>query len=626
MSHFSVSFPARELWGAGVCLVSLAAATSALAQDTGTGERVGPQAAPPSAEFEQPTEFPSIPDAPPPSIPAIAGEITLSGVSVRVEGDGVARVRNDFEPLPDGPSGLTLSAGPGTAMDGAWIADQFEGNGLVGSRVAIEQLVAMVQLINRTFIANGYINSGLLIDGALPADGSQLQTRLVLGGLVDDGLDIRFGESGNKGLSAGYVANRMDAALARPLDVIELERDFRLLAEDPAIGSLSADLQPGSTAGEARLALTVRPADRIDAYVGYANSRSPSIGGERFAAGGSIRNIFFGGDTIGGEAGLTSGKPDANLSYQTPIGGPSTRLKLRGGFNEAAVIDPELLPLDITASDWNIEGGLERRLFANPLTPRSDGGGWKSARSLTLGASLAHRVSKTTLLGRPFSFSPGAVNGRSEYTALRLTGDYVERGIKTVLVIALTGPQGLNGSRGDIPGLISPDNDFRSLNAQVSYARLLSEDRLELRLRFAGQVADGILYSGERFAAGGRQTVRGYRETLVLADMGAIGSVELAQPFSLSSPSGQRSGFDWGSFTVSGFVDAALLANREIADPVSDRLASVGASLQWTPSRAVTASVTYAYAIEDAVAPGRRDLQDRGFHFALTLRPLDLFR
>ena len=58
------------------------------------------------------------------------------------------------------------------------------------------------------------------------------------------------------------------------------------------------------------------------------------------------------------------------------------------------------------------------------------------------------------------------------------------------------------------------------------------DEREELRARLSGQWADGVLYSGERFSAGGETTVRGYRETLLLTDEGVIGSIEIARPIS----------------------------------------------------------------------------------------------
>ncbi len=243
---------------------------------------------------------------------------------------------------------------------------------------------------------------------------------------------------------------------------------------------------------------------------------------------------------------------------------------------------------------------------------------------ISVGLRVAHRRTRTFLFGAPFSFSPGAVDGRAEYSALRLTGDWIERGRNQVVAASLTWSVGLEGTRSDIPGLPTPDRHWQAALARFSFARRLMANGLELRLRAAGQYADGLLYSGERIAAGGENSVRGYRETLLLGDTGLYGSAELALPFSLS---GRRNrGFDWGAFTVSAFVDGATLHNRSDPQPAPQSVASVGASLAWVPSEAIFARVTFAQGLRDVPQIGSRDLQDRGFQFRLVVRPLALFR
>ena len=333
-----------------------------------------------------------------------------------------------------------------------------------------------------------------------------------------------------------------------------------------------------------------------------------------------MRNAVFAGDIVSVEAGLVGNRGDVVAGYETSIIDPATRLSVRGGYNDAAVIDSQLRPLNIEASDWHIEAGLSRALLREPLSPRLDGG-WRAARSFRIGAYVAHRRSTSRLLGRRFSFSPGSVNGRAEYTVTRLTADYLQRGINSVFAASLTGTQGLSGTRSTLPGLISPDENFRSIRSQLSFARRLGDKGWEVRTRLAAQWADGILYSGERFSVGGQQTVRGYRETLILADTGVAGSVELLRHFSLS---GQRrsGGTDWGAFTVSAFVDGAFVDNREGGQPIADDIGSIGASLAWTPSDAIAVQLTYAHALTDVAQTGERDMQDRGIHFRIVLRPL----
>ena len=597
-------------------------------------ERNGPDAIPaPTPDYVTPAAGISLPAPPVPGAPAPKASsvgFTFSDVIVTGRADGVARPLPNWQPAADSASGVRLDDPGEHGFDAGWVRRQFVANGLIGTLTPLDRVTGLIQAINLAFVRNGFINSGVLLAGSPPVDGGTLTVELVYGHLVaaqagGHPVTVTWGGGGAKGLTKGYIVKRLPAARTRPLNALTVERQFRALAEDPAIDTINADLRPGGVSGEAMLTLTVDPTPRSDLYATVANSRSPSIGGERAALGGSIRNLLVAGDITSGEAGVTAGRPDFLLGYQTPFLSPHTRLSLRGGYNDAAVVDAPLRPLDIKARDWNVAGGLAQTLLSRPLLPR-EGGGWQPAQSLSVGLLAAHRQTRTYLLGEPFSFSPGSVDGRAEYTALRLSAEWTRRGVREVFALSLTATQGIEGTRSDVPGAPSPDPGFRALLGQASYARRLDADGLELRLRLAGQYANGILYSGERLAAGGEYTVRGYRETLVLADTGAIGSVEMARPFSIGGNRRDARGVDWGAFSVSVFADGAAMHNRLDPQPVPRTLASVGASLAWIPSDAITARITYGKALKDAHYAGSRDLQDDGIEFRVTMRPLLLFR
>ncbi|MBS0331258.1 MAG: ShlB/FhaC/HecB family hemolysin secretion/activation protein, partial [Proteobacteria bacterium] len=343
------------------------------------------------------------------------------------------------------------------------------------------------------------------------------------------------------------------------------EHDFRLLAEDPAMRTVNAELRPGAHPGEASLALSVYPQDRYDLYATFANDRSPSVGGERLSLGGSMRNALTAGDLLAGEIGVTGedgGLYDAALSYAFPLAGPRTMGSLRAAYDDAVVVDSKLKPLDISARDRMVEGGLTHKLIDDPLLPDPDQDGrWRPAQSLTVGAFVVWRQSTIYLFGERFSFAPGEVDGRADYTALRLTADYVRRNVDQAFAASFTGTFGLDGTRSQVTGVTNPQPDYHAALAQLNYARRLSTAGLELRARLAGQWTDGVVYAGERFSAGGEYTVRGYRENLLLADRGLIGSLELAQPVHLGDRRGAASGFDWGALAISAFVDGAAMRN-----------------------------------------------------------------
>ena len=564
---------------------------------------------------------------PPLAAPAFAATVKLADVQVTGQAAaGRAHPQAGWQAGPDAATRLTLEAPGPDGFDAAWVRRQFIANHLVGEAAPIDRLLALTQLINLTFVRNGYVNSGVLFAGPIPQDGGVLQVRLVYGrGAGVAGAHVRFGPRGGQGLSEAYVRTRMAAAAATPFNALDVEQQFRRLAQDPAVRTVGADLVPGAQPGEANLEIVVDPAPRYDLYATVANSRSPSIGGERYAVGGSVRNLARAGDLATAEVGVTGGRADESLGYDAPLFGPSTFVSLRGGHDDAAVVDEALRPLGIRSTDWSVEGGVGWRPIDRPLTPAADGAGFDPARSLAFGLKVAHREQRTWLLGQPFSFSPGSEDGRSQYTALRLTADYVLRGVTQVLALSASGGQGLGGSHSAGAGPLDPSGNFHDLLVQASYARRLDDHGLELRLRAAGQWADGPLYTGERFALGGEDTVRGYRENLLLSDTGAFASAELARAFSLD---GGRRGWghmDWGAFTASAFADGGLARNRQGPDPQPRSLASLGASLAWTPSDALFARLTYAKALRSAPVAGERDLQDRGLEFRVTLHPLALF-
>lgn len=615
----------------GSLAVGLALIGGAVAQaqpSNALGERTGPNRAPqalPTPAAPAPSQLPEIVPTQP-RVAGPSGNVRLADVRVSVQPDQAhAPAPTDWSPVTDEATGLRLDLKPGERLDGAWLRRQFADNSLIGAPVPLDRLVALAQLVNLTFIHHGLINSGVRLEGALPADGGVLDVRLVFGRTASaDGAPVAvvFGPEGRRGLTPAYVRARLPAAAAVPFNAQAVEREFRLLAQNPAIRTINADLKPGQSPGEGVLQVTVEPQQRFDLYGSVANSRSPSIGGERFSVGGSMRNLAIAGDVASAEYGRTAGRVDVSLGYEAPVLNPAITASLRGGRNEAAVVEAALRPLGIESSDWFVDGGLVYKLTDTPLTPAS-GGRITSARTLSLGLRATHREQKTFLLGQRFSFSPGSVDGRSEYTAVRLTADYIQRGVSQVIALSATATLGLDGTRNDIPGVRGPAPDFKVALVQASYARRLTPGGLELRARLAGQLADGTLYSGERFSAGGENSVRGYRENLLLADNGAFGSLDLAWPFNFGAPTG-ASGFRWGAFTASAFLDTAWVDNGRGPDPAPRSIASVGASLAWTPMEALTARVTYGAALRSAQISGNRDLQDHGVQFRITFKPLAL--
>ncbi len=112
-----------------------------------------------------------------------------------------------------------------------------------------------------------------------------------------------------------------------------------------------------------------------------------------------------------------------------------------------------------------------------------------------------------------------------------------------------------------VRGLGNDQNQFENKRfmAKSNYFYLTSDLKfnydlplgMQFKSHFTGQVADSPLISNEQFSLGGEQSVRGYYETMALADDGLFGSLELYSP--------HLGLVDWdylNNFKLLAFVDA----------------------------------------------------------------------
>ncbi|MEL7046725.1 MAG: hypothetical protein AAGL66_17180 [Pseudomonadota bacterium] len=105
------------------------------------------------------------------------------------------------------------------------------------------------------------------------------------------------------------------------------------------------------------------------------------------------------------------------------------------------------------------------------------------SQEVTLGLGFENLKAESSLLGEPFSFSAGEVDGRSEVSLLRGSLEWVwggERDALSLYTAVNVGVDWLSPSdAGDVPGLTPeassgiPDSDFTSLVAQLNYVRQL---------------------------------------------------------------------------------------------------------------------------------------------------------
>lgn len=458
-----------------------------------------------------------------------------------------------------------------------------------GREVSAGELQELRRRLTLHYIERGYISSGTLLPDQSVQDGV-IRFQVVEGDLsaIDVATDGR--------LAPGYVAGRIRLGTGAPLNLAQLQERLRILQQDRLIESINAELRPGAAPGESRLAVEVKEAQALEAGVGLNNQRSPSVGANRFEAYAAHRNAGGRGDALEARYGRTRGLTDYALAYALPLNAADTQIALRLSASEALVVESPFRPLDIRSKSATHALALTQPL----LRTASD--------RLALGAAFERRSSDTSLLGQPFSFSPGIPDGSSRSSAWRYSLEWQRRTADEVLALRLALLDGRTNAGPKVGGA-GPDPAFMVAQLQLQWARRISRTAGQVLVRVDAQETGHALMAQDKLGIGGVATVRGYRENLLLRDRGQIVSLEYRYPLASSDLGGD-------SLQLALFFDRGRGTNHDPAPTLPQSISSVGGGILWNPSRSVQMQLQYGRALRTVATP-TRDMADRGVHFAL---------
>jgi hemolysin activation/secretion protein len=191
-------------------------------------------------------------------------------------------------------------------------------------------------------------------------------------------------------------------------------------------------------------------------------------------------------------------------------------------------------------------------------------------------------------LGEGFPLSPGANNdGQTRIAALRFFQEWTERGSEDVLALRSQFSLGLGILDANVNNL-PPDGRFFEWRGQGQYVRLLGPETL-LVFRSAVQLSTEPLVPLEQLTLGGLNTVRGYRQELLLTDNGIFASTEVRLPV-------LRVEKIQGVLQIVPFLDFGVGWNdrdNPIPTPNPNTLASVGLGLLWQMGDRLTARLDW---------------------------------
>jgi len=451
------------------------------------------------------------------------------------------------------------------------------------------------QQLTAHYIKAGYINSGAVIPDQKVTDGV-IEIRIVEGRLTRTEIE------GTEHFNPAYFTDRIELHAGPPLNIVNLEQELQILLRDPLVKSMNAQLVPGDRPGEAVLKAKVEEAPRYDLGVVVDNKLSPSLGEVKGTLLGSVNNLIGYGDVLEGEFGYADGIPyDVKLRYRTPINARDTAIGVHYENTKAKVVESPFNVLDIESRLETIGGQISHPVYRTPN------------EQLVLAGVLERRQTKSSLLGVPFSFSPGVNDGKATVSALRLVGDYIDRGRTQVIAARSTVSIGLDAF-GSTINAEGPDSQFVAWLGQFQWVKLLGERGDQLRVRADAQLTNNPLLPIEQYAVGGLDSVRGYRTFQLLRDYGYTASLEYRIPV-FSNPTGAR------NLQFAAYVDtgSARFKDRENTSP--SQLTGIGVGLIWSPSPALSAEIYYANGLNNVPDPPSHSLQDDSWYFRLIVHP-----
>ena len=475
--------------------------------------------------------------------------------------------------------------------------------GYENREISAEELQTLRRKLTLYYVERGYVNSGALIPDQQVKDG-EVEIRIVEGRLT--GVVV----SGNQWLREGYISRRLERGLTAPLNMNDLGQNVLALHDGPVIKRVKARLKPGEKPGEAVLYAEIEEKDPWQLKFQLANDRSPSVGSGRLEADIAHRNLTGWGDTLDVRASLTEGLDDIQTSYSRPLNAADTTVNVWFGRSNSEVVEAPFKTLDISSKTETYGLSLEHPMIKT-LSKE-----WSS------GLTVEHRHGETFLLGEPFSFSPGAQDGEVDLTALRLSQNFSLRQPSRVLAFRQLFSFGMD-ALGATTTEGGPDAHFFVSLSQAQWAERLGTKGVQLLAKADLQLAREPLLYLEKFAMGGDNKVRGYRENLLTRDNGAIVSLELRVPVARVPLFGLSREVDDGVVQLAPFVDWGRSWNKD--DPATEpkNLSSLGIGLRWDPSPKIHAQFYVAKTLTGSgVEQTEHDLQDAGIHFRLTYQAL----
>jgi len=327
-----------------------------------------------------------------------------------------------------------------------------------------------------------------------------------------------------------------------------------------------------------------------------------NIAPQNFTGNGDILDL-----TVGGSEGL---KPLLEARYSIPVTAYDTTMALRYKHTHYEVVEKPFDDLDIESDTDYYTIGLEHPFYRS------------LNHTFSMGLFGEHIRNKTYLLGEPYSFSPGAENGKYQQTALRFIQEYTYRSQRQAIAARsrfTLGIDALGATTSEDSSV--PDSEFFAWLGQFQWAGIWGDLGIETIFRTDIQLVDDSLLAVELISTGGRYSVRGYRESTFVRDNAVIAQFETRLPLFRNRW--------WADYLqVVPFADYGRGWNEDLPTRGRKTIYSAGVGLRWratweiSPTEKLRPSfeIYWGHKFKDVDYPSDEDdLQDDGIHLQFAI-------
>ncbi|MCK5830363.1 MAG: ShlB/FhaC/HecB family hemolysin secretion/activation protein [Methylococcales bacterium] len=418
---------------------------------------------------------------------------------------------------------------------------------------------------------------------------------------VYEGKLTRINIKGTERLREDYVRDRIKMDDDKPLQQTALLERFHMLLSDPLIERVNGALKPGVNPGDSILDLDITRAKPYELYLSTDNYTPAGVGAYTGHLGGVVRNLTGWGDFLKIDLSGSEGMQSVNSFFSLPFTSYETRFNIGFQGSQSEIVEGTLAAFGFENRFMDFNVGLSQPIFRN------------LHRTLSLELQYAFRQTKTSYSNNtPIGLAKGVdTNGKAKVSVIRFIQNHIERNDKQVLSLRSSLNVGFDAFNSTINPSPTADGRFFSWMGQLRYLRKIDEWGTELFFRSDIQLTSESLLPLERFALGGVNTVRGYRQNELVRDEGYALSIEFRVPL------WQQSKKDGHDLRVIPFFDYGQVWNHL---DKSKTLYSAGVGLKWNWKQ-LGAEFYWAQALNNSdVVNQEYDLQDSGIHFQLQTR------